>query len=166
MWSWQPTSTWRGKLVTSWSRRICPASWLSSSLRCLSGWTESLSLPELSLVSLQLFSTSTGGVGGLSHWFNGEVAELLSNYDACKFARNWSFIWNFIIHTLYLYSSVKMISLACSTMLFCTNYGSCWKKKDNLLKQFLTEEWRGTATSWCLAGCLATPLHWQNSVNV
>lgn len=142
MWSWQPTSTWRGKLVTSWSRRICPASWLSSSLRCLSGWTESLSLPELSLVSLQLFSTSTGGVGGLSHWFNGEVAELLSNYDACKFACNLSLIWSlsFIVHTSYLYSSVKMISLACSTMLFCTNYGSCWKKKRQPLEAI--SHWR------------------------
>lgn len=48
---WQPTFTWRGKLVTLWSRHICPASWQSSSPKCHSGSTESPSLPELSLVS-------------------------------------------------------------------------------------------------------------------
>lgn len=53
---WQPTSTWRGKLVTLWSRRICPASWQSSCPKCLSGSTENLSLPGLSLVSRLLSS--------------------------------------------------------------------------------------------------------------
>lgn len=53
---WQPTSTWRGKLVTLWSRHIYPASWQSSSPKCLSGSTENPSLPGLSLVSSVLSS--------------------------------------------------------------------------------------------------------------
>lgn len=56
---WQPTSTWRGKLVTLWSRHTYPASWQLSSPKCLSGSTENLSLPGLSLVSCFFFSFFT-----------------------------------------------------------------------------------------------------------
>lgn len=51
----------------------------------------------------------------LSHWLNSKVAELISNYDTCKLACNLSLLANF---TLNLHSSMKVISLACSRMLF------------------------------------------------
>lgn len=49
--SWPHIFTSSGRLGTLWYRHTCPALWLSSYHRSPSGLTESLSLPELFLVS-------------------------------------------------------------------------------------------------------------------
>lgn len=53
--SWQLTSISSEKLATLWSRPTCHVLWLSFCLKCLSGSTESLSLPVRSLVSVVLW---------------------------------------------------------------------------------------------------------------
>lgn len=61
--SWQPTSISSEKLAILWSRPTCHVSWLSFCHKCLSGSTESLSLPVRSLVSVVLRR-----MGRWRHW--------------------------------------------------------------------------------------------------